>query len=428
MRGLAANFREHVGLVRSSIGLYATQTIGLAAGLFTNVLVCRTLGVSRQGRFYMIITLAMLLRGFGSLGVETVLTAYSAREDVPAAQLNGLALFYCVFLGSVLALAGAGFQGLFPSVLPEGYWAVGLLAPMLLFQSCFSALATGRHDIHFFNAFQVIGPFLNLLAVLFLHFTGRTSVGAFALGFVTSNAMGVFLMAALLWLRRQGFALPVGLGAVRQLLRIGLGGYVAGLLSAVRDRYNVFLVAGFGGFGAVGLYSVAWTLVEKIWMGADSLALVLTKRLAAATEWEAGRAVRRIVTALAVPLAAALGFAVAAGCVLIPAIWGEQYRGAVPVFAVAAFSFVFYFPSRLLAVIVSYTRLRPDLTAKLGGISLAVTAPIAYWLNFRFGLLGAAVTTIVQAAAIFATLWAAVYPRRSPFFPKPRLKPPGNPD
>jgi len=404
-------FLEHFGTARASVALYLAQSIGFIAGLAANVVISRTLGPRGQGEFFLIITSASLAATLGNLGIEGVLTLQGAKsDDALAPQINGLLAGFTLMQAVLFLTIGCASALLAGSRIGIAILAAGVLAPLLAFQNGFSALASARHDLHFLNLFSMVGPFLNFVAAGLLALRGtRTPIG-FVGGVLAANAICVAGMTTVLWVFRKGFAAPSALRSqIASLARVALGCYASNLAVMFRERLNVYLLAAFGGRTAVGLFSIAWTLAQKMVAGADAVATVMTHRLVKEPATDVMRTVRRTLAAFSIPLIPAFLGAVYFGARLIPIIWGPDYARAAPAFQILAFVFVFYLPSRLLAVVLSFNRIRPDLTAALGWAGILVTLPLAVWLNAAYGLYGAALAVVARSAVDLLSLVSTLH-------------------
>jgi len=117
--------------------------------------------------------------------------------------------------------------------------------------------------------------------------------------------------------------------SMRQLIRFGIQGEAGNALQALNYRLDQFILRGFESLTAVGVYAVATSMSEGVFVLANAVALVLMPRLTSAdpeeAAWMTPVAARNT---LAIAAAGSLALAVAAP-LLLPAIFGERFDDSV---------------------------------------------------------------------------------------------------
>ena len=216
-------------------------------------------------------------------------------------------------------------------------------------------------------------------------------IGAFAWVYsIEATVFAVGLMVCCRVSRERTSAWEFNREIARSLLREGWGFALAGFLGALAIRMDQIAVAGMLGDGAAGLYYGALRLMELPILVATATATSLFPALANADDDPAMHARLETVFGMIslVSWVTAIG-ATLTGPWLIPALLGEAYRGAWPVFAIHGWASLFFFSGFVRA---NYLALRkaPGVQALSAGLALAVQVLFNIVLVRRMGISGAA--------------------------------------
>jgi O-antigen/teichoic acid export membrane protein len=239
---------------------------------------------------------------------------------------------------------------------------------------------------------QVLGALLQLIGVAALAATGANSIWQY----VSALSIGMIgqVMSSLMVLSKKGFsvwpavALPVWLRLIRSgFTAIGLTLGQAAVLRIDRILVGLYLAA-----SAVGIYSVAATATEVVWLLPLALSQVLFHGLASRSV-DLATATKAKVASLGVALICAIGiYAVAP--VAVDKIVGAQFHDAVT-------------PLRILllgAVLLSSYQLDAYILAARGRFGLAAGATVAgfgamFLLDLvaipKYGIVGAAWASVI---------------------------------
>lgn len=185
---------------------------------------------------------------------------------------------------------------------------------------------------------------------------------------------------------------------------------VAILLSALYFRIDVFLVNAWNGTAAVALYNAVFRVVDALRLLPAAVVAVALPRLFAAGDRQPMTVVAAALTAGAIAVSLGL-FAIADR--LIPGLYGDPYREAVPAFRVLLVSF----PLMSLNYVLTHQLL--GWHGQRGYLAICATA-LAFNVitNIRvlpaFGILGAAWATVGTEVVITVGCLAALSRIRTP--------------
>jgi O-antigen/teichoic acid export membrane protein len=261
-------------------GKAATLLLGLA----TAVVIARELGPAGQGLFAVAYSLTLMLVQFGGLGLTTANPYFVARDPTAIPRVVANSISFAAGLGVFLIALGVAIKAVFPDAVEGLGWTplvvtlVGVPAGLaaLFLQSVL--LGGGRMVAY--NAIEVGQAALTLAALLVgllvfdLRITGVLAV-------LTASRYAA--AAAYLITLRTRLRLPDRALAGR-MLAYGSRIYVALLVSFLVIRLDLLLVNGYLGATEAGIYSVAATLADGMFVLPMVVGLNLFPRVARSGE------------------------------------------------------------------------------------------------------------------------------------------------
>lgn len=403
------------GVAAPALQTFVASGFGVFISFATSVVIARTLGAPAKGVFDLAIATAMLLALVLGLALPSGITFAVARGlaaprrvavivlGLAAAQttIAWLVLSAADELPPLAAVLGTGMGGS-AAVLVAGLVGTTALGANL------KAIAVGRLRIVLAAWVELGGRVLILFGILVV----ASSAGSMRL--TAAVVIGVVVAAS--------FASALGLGALavggapsgrglgmRLGLRIALPSYLANVLQFLNYRLDLFLVAAFLTTAAVGVYALAATLGQMVWLVSNALAATLFPTVAAGGSSDPGAghrtsALSRFALASAIALGLALGVAAIPGVRLL---FGDEFDAAVPVLWLLLPGIVVFAPVNVISAHLAGIG-RPELNLAASGASLVVTVLLDVVLIPTIGIAGAAIATTcsyVVAAAIIIVMF-----------------------
>jgi O-antigen/teichoic acid export membrane protein len=384
--------------VSSLIGL-----LGLQAGLAiaVSLVTARWLGPADRGVIVIATTSASLLMLIGSLGIATSGRVLLAQGDVrfslsQQARIAGMITAWHLPMVSVVGWPLLYFTGAWRGWMPAiafTVYATGLMAAYLGREALHGI---GRHRQAVGGDLLTAGTQLAVLVAVWL--SGQLSV----LTVLTVMALTVWCQVAVLWLllrslrEREDPAVGIRL---KTLVTFSLPALAAALGQAFVIRGDRLILGTYESTATVGIYGVAATFSEVVWLGATGFSQLCFRYSA---QGLAARVMRLRIANLVLTIAAA-GLAAVVAQPVVHMVLGDAYAESVPIIwllLIAAVLMSAYFVEA--AALNGAGRLTvPARAAVTGSLALIVGCAL---LIPRFGPYGAAVASCLSYATMLSVV------------------------
>lgn len=398
-----------------------TQSLGRAVGLVislaTITLLTRQLGVESYGDFTAAAVYVGLFGVLTDVGITTILIRELGRRPGSERELVGTAFgLRCVLAAGATAVAAAlAFLVYGGEPNDERRLAVLIFLPTILLwigASTASALFQARLSMGRVAAIEVVSRLVNLGAVAFaVKFEAR-----FAWVVVAAALPGLAFQATALMLAALRVCPPVvrvDFKAWRRLFVTSIPLGVAVILNALYFRIDAFLLSIFGTAEDVGLYGLAWRVVEIVIIFPGFIVLSaypILSRLADQREMtEFVRVARKTFDGLAV-LAILAGMTIALfSRELVTLIGGGHFEDASVALAILSAGTGLVFVNGLLGyILIAIDKQRDALWLNVAALAFNVSLNIAFIP--RYGYVAAAAVAAASELLIF--LGALILVRR----------------
>lgn len=396
---------------------FAARILKLVFGIGIAVVVARVLGPERKGICALAVLLPSLLVTFGTLGIGPASVFYIGKKKYSADDILGNNVLLALVLGIVGSFVGLiiiWFFGdsLFPNV-PKMYIFLALLTvPLGLLSSFIRYFFLGLQRIKEFNLIRILQVFVHLLLVLILLLALKLGILAAIVANISAALVAV-LAALYLGKKIAGrIHLRFNRSYNRDALRYGLKVYLGNVIGFLHYRVDLFLISFFLNPIAVGFYSIAAGLAEKIWFVSQSAGTVLFPRVSSETDEKrlkefTPRVCRNI---LLISLMGGLLLLIL-GRLLIVFFFSEEYLASVAPLRILLLGAVTMSGWRVLANDL-YGRGRPELNIYISALSVALNIILNILWIPKFGIAGAAWATSVSYTFAFMAI-TVVYARVS---------------
>ncbi|MBC7220188.1 flippase [Candidatus Bipolaricaulota bacterium] len=381
--------------VRGTTVTFGSGVLNLLVGVGTSVILARVLGPEGRGIYALAALLPSLIVTFGNLGIGPATVYYVARGEFRRQEILGNNVLLSLGVGGIGILTGLIVilffrEIVFPGVLP-GYLLLALaLVPVEVFFSYVRYVLLGAQRIKEFNYVQIAQSvlFLGFIALALLGLKAEVT-GAILAGLITWLVVDalVFRLAKTV---AGGIDLKPNASYMKRTTTYGVQAHLSNILGFLNYRVDMFLVNGFLGPVAVGLYAVGVGLVEKLWMISQAASTVLFPRVAAETDEQRRREFTPLVarTVLWTTALGALALALLSRWIVL-LLYSEAFLPAVGALQALLVGIVALSAGRVLSNDIA-GRGRPGLNIYTGVAAVATNVILnIIWIP-RYGIAGAA--------------------------------------
>lgn len=322
------------GRIRTQVATSFAAALAIQAlGLVTGVLAARLLGPSGNGELAAIRTWAATLGMVSALGLMDALVYRVAREPEASGRWWATARTLYWITGSIGALVGLV---LVPRMLGGYGSAVTTAAVVFLLTIPLDALCwSWIHPLRSIGRFAMwnilrLAPTVIWLAVLLAGWAGghRNAATLTTWYVIAFAAIGAVLTVAVtrLFTKPRSFTRA----QIKPLFTFGIPALAAGLPQMLNARIDLLAISALMTSLDTGLYAVGLSAAAIVGAGAGAVGAVIFPRVAQQRSAGSGRHMVIRATRISVlPTVLITAAAMGAVAILIPVVYGQEYRGAI---------------------------------------------------------------------------------------------------
>jgi len=330
----------------------ATTVVSQGLLVVSGIIAARALGVEGRGTLALLWLVPLSIVLLGGIGIPQATTYYVAREKRNPAAVVAMSVKLTIAIAAVLLVAyGTGLfligdvGGDFSST--DALLSICLILPFLWLNLGIAVLL-GMESFAAFNLGRFIAPLLYALSTAVLLAAGGATLTALLAASLASFAVGAIITWILVLRRNLPGQGPADTNS-RKIASFGLRG-VVGSTSTITDvRADQLLVGALMDARALGIYVVAIAFSNLPRFVAQSFGSVAFPRIASADS-EAARWATTIRAARigVLAIAAFTAALIVALPVLIPLLFGDEFRDAIGVGRILLVAAFFLSTHRLL--------------------------------------------------------------------------------
>lgn len=387
-------------LIKEISFTFASNIASLVFSMGSAFITAKVLGPEKQGLFAIALLIPMIIAAFGSFGFETVNTTFAGRY-----KNNRDSMFFhtlCIsVIGSIiciLVMCACFFwlpinKGEFGKLSTLTVWLSCLFACTSMFWSMMTALLRGVGKIMTAAVLQIVQSiFLLLMTVAFVWILRGGVEGAV---FAFSMASLMTSIVVIWHLREYATIRPSCFSRIlfTQSLSFGWLIAIATLAGFLVYRFDQGMLAYMVPSGAIGLYSVATSLAEKLRLIPQSVAAAFLPRLS--NDWEDRK--RQTPQMFRCILIVSFGSMLIFGILGVSAILvflRKDYIGSIPSFLILLPGIAIMGGSGILSSDL-LARGKPKYSIIFGYTMLAANILMNLFLIPRIGILGAALSSSI---------------------------------
>lgn len=273
---------------KNTMVTFIARILQLIFGVVLAALIARVLGPEGRGVYYMALLLPTLMMVFTDIGVGTASVYFLGKNEYSRQEILGFNVFMAfitsvcaTLLGFILILFFGNI--VFPGIGAEYLYISLLLIPINIFFNYAINIPLGLQKIRKYNSISVLRDALVLIFVMILVFGLRYGIEA---AIISSIVAGLITDIALYKAAKKevsGISFRFKKGLLKDFLYFGSKVYFSNILGFIHYKIGIFLLNAYLNPAAVGLYSVATVISERIWLISQSASLVIFPKISSET-------------------------------------------------------------------------------------------------------------------------------------------------
>lgn len=393
-----------LGLKKLAVNAAATLGRQVSSGLLqiiTLAVIGRFFGAEGTGIYTLALLLPTMLATFLNIGIGSANVYYIGSNQVGAAQawsatkkINTFIIIAGLLLGSLIVHFGK--EKWFSGVSTNLLWFSLFFFPLVLITGMISSFFQALQEFKRFNVVLLLQPLLNLiLIVVLIVFNVENIYLVFSCYFISLIVTQLIAYINLKPLISNSLLKPSD-NYIRRLISYGYKAHLSDILAFLNYRSDIILISYFLGAASVGIYSVAISLVEKLWLFSQGISTVLLPRLSQLHDSDDKRNIITPMIARGV-LWLTLFFAIILaliGSIIIKLLFGESFLQAYTVILILLPGIVLGACSRILANDMA-ARGKPELNLATSWITVIINISLNFYLIPKYGVEGAACATSI---------------------------------
>ncbi|NEU30306.1 flippase [bacterium LRH843] len=392
--------KQNSTFAKNSILTMSRHVLSIFLGLLVVTIIARVLGPEGQGKYALIILLPTMLVTLGNMGVQAASVYYIGRGDYPTHTIFKTNVWFTIILSLISIVVGIIISLLFGDILFSGVelrilLLILLIIPILYANNLFHSIFQGMQDFSAFNVIIVMSQLVTLLLVVLLVLLfplGLTgALISFVMGQLTTLTITVYLMK-----KRMAISLnksKASLDFAKKSLSYGWKAHLSNILAFVNYRADILLISYFMNPIAVGIYVIAVSIAEKMWVISQSISSVLFPRISSYTDNDLRNdlttIVGKIVLYLSIVLAVFLFFSMD---FIINLLFGKLYLSSSAIIKILLPGIVLFSMDKILSNDLAGRGL-PVINTYTSLITVILNVSLNLFLIPRYGLSGAATAT-----------------------------------
>lgn len=398
-----SGFSSKVSVGASALLLRSATTV---VGVGNFVLVARVLGPTDTGRYFLFVSIVLVLAVVAELGLSQSAAVFPARHPGSIREINSV-LLRCTGVLSLLTVGlGAGISGmtgmhLFSSLPRNWMWLVAIAVPLAMYANLWVNVAVGLTRLVAAGVVQLGAAVVTLgLNILLLVLLSGRAFAAVSVYVVVLLAQDVAMLALMRWFStRQDGDPPPSLAP--RMLAFGFRGYAGAMSGFLWMRSTIFILEAFHGAAAVGIFSLAQQVAEKALLPAQVTKEVIYREISSLDRTSATHAMNRYLRVTICALAPVTVIICWLAPYIIGMLFGAQFGASAAVFRVLLIgSAIMVIPTLLTPYFLGQLG-RPGLLSLLAWMNVVVNALLALWLVPGYAERGAALALV--ATQFFGT-------------------------
>jgi len=386
---------------------FGTRVFLIAINGVNTILIARLLGPEGRGQYAVAIAVAAIGAQLLSLGLQSANTYFVARDPKLLDRLTSNSLLIGG-LGLVVGLAAVGAFALIPSAQPVDLGlltlAIATIPPTLLVLNL-RHLLLGVHEVRAYNMIDVIAGVAGAVATVTLALTAAATPASLLAVAAGVALVGVFISARGLRPHVQELPQP-SVELLRRCGAFGLRVWLATGFGLLVLKSDLLVIQFELGSAESGLYSIASSIADMLWILPSVIGAILFPRLSAladsAARWRLTLQTTAGTLAVFIPMLALTALLAPIG---IRIMFGAEFESAAGSLRILCAAILFYGTTAVFSQFLA-ARGFPWVVVGVWIAGFVLNLILNLLLIPTMGIEGAALSSLIAYSAIFVGIVA----------------------
>jgi O-antigen/teichoic acid export membrane protein len=402
----------------TAIGL-VTNILVFGLGIIISIVLTRSLGPEQRGVYALLVTTNLLLASLANLSMAAPFSTLLARGRYMLGEVHAAAITLSLVMGAVsFLLATLLYSSLADSVfrqVPYSFLLVALLlVPITIYQVYWNAMMMGLNRLILMNKLNIAANSVNTILMLLIVGVAQLGIRGFLIAWTVSQVIGA-LISLIVAVRIEPIMWPPRSSALRDMLGFGIRVHGASIAHQLFLRFDVYMVNVLVGTTAVGFYSLATSLAEKLWVLPNAIAPSSISTIARLPRQESALITAKVTrAAVMLMLIAAVPFAIVSPW-LVPFLYGADFSTSVPPLVILLFGTPAFAAMLVLNNYVLGQMERPGILSIITWLELGISIPLYVIFILWGGIVGAAIaSTVTYLIGMLGTTYVFIHDSKLP--------------
>lgn len=409
--------------IRNSILNFNRNILTMILSFVSTIIIARVLGPEKQGIYTLVVLLPNMLVTFFNIGIGSASVYYVGKRKYSIETIVStnifLALIVCVISIAIGILSIILFRDTFFKGVPIIYLFVILsVLPLLFANSFLQSVFQGLQDFKVFNLVAIFGSIMNLVFLFIVVLLLRLNVVGAIISFFASVIAPTLIL--IFYLKKRYIVVRfkyISKEFIKDSLVYGYKAHLSNILAFVNYRADILMISYFLSPAAVGIYSIAVSIAEKLWVVSQPVSAVLFPRISSAKTDEEKNNLTAKVTRNVLFLSVIIGFILfLISNLFIRVMFGEKYKAASNIIKILLVGITLFSAERILSNDLA-GRGKPELNLYTSLFTVIVNIILNLVFIPKWGFYGAAVaTSIAYSLTFILKIWVFCFVTKSNVF------------
>lgn len=390
-------------LIKSVSVTFAARITYIFLSIISSIIVARALGPVGKGVFAVLAAIVGIALQFGNFGLHASNIYFVSREKNKISQISGNSLWVGIIGGSVIAVLAYLISTAFPNLLLGKIQPVLLLimlisVPFVFITLFLTNILIGLQKIYQYNLIEVAGKLLSvILTAVILIILGR---GIFDLVVLSTVITILLCLVYVIYFQvHYGFCYKFDGQLFNRMLRYGFKAYLSCLFAFLIIRSDIILVNYFLGVSKTGIYSVAVSFADLLFLLPTTIGMMLFPKASEIQDRKSNltKKVSRFTVLLMLMLCV---FAAMVSKPLILLMYGQQFKGSILPF-LWLLPGVFFLSLEAIYMNDFASRGNPSIVYIVPATALVLNVSLNIIMIPRIGVVAASITSTISYGFMF---------------------------